>query len=226
MEKIALFLIELSVLFLLSRFIQKKLSFVLYQTTKSLPITIHVLAFLFLPGTVVHELSHYLAARLLFVHTGKISLLPEREDDYVKLGSVEIGRTDPLRRILIGLSPFFTGTSLILFSLFVFESQNLWSTPFMSALLFYILFEIGNTMFSSKKDLEGATFLIVLIVVLTIFGYIAGVRISVEEISHALSPTFISTISKGCYYLLFPIGANLALLLFLYTVSSFFKKAS
>ncbi|MBI5044966.1 MAG: hypothetical protein HZC02_03500 [Candidatus Levybacteria bacterium] len=224
MEIIALFFIELFTLFFLSKSLHKKLSLVLYQLTQNITITTYTLAFFFFPGTLIHELSHYLTARLLFIHTGKMSLFPKREGDSIKLGSVEIARTDPFRRILVGISPFLMGTTIIVLSLFTFENQKLWNSPWAIVMLLYILFEIGNTMFSSKKDLEGTLFILIFIAILTILGYAAGFKIPFEEITHLLNQDVISTISKGCFYLLFPIGVNLILIISLYLLSQILQK--
>ena len=57
---------------------------------------------LLLPGILVHELSHWLAATLLGVRTGGISIWPSRRGGRVRMGSVKVGRADPLRASLVG----------------------------------------------------------------------------------------------------------------------------
>ncbi len=70
---------------------------------------------LLLPGIVAHELSHWLAAKLLGVRVGPISIGPERKrGKQMRFGSVQIGRTDPVRESLIGLAPLVSGTALVL----------------------------------------------------------------------------------------------------------------
>lgn len=70
---------------------------------------------LFLPGILLHELSHWLAARLLGVRTGRLGLWPSRvRGGWVRLGFVEIEPADPLRESLIGLAPFVSGTAAVL----------------------------------------------------------------------------------------------------------------
>lgn len=65
---------------------------------------------LFLPGIVLHELSHWVAARLLGVRTGKVGLWPSRvREGWVRLGYVEIEETDAVRESLIGLAPLVSG---------------------------------------------------------------------------------------------------------------------
>lgn len=71
---------------------------------------------LFLPGILLHELSHWLMAKLLRVRTGKISIWPSkrRAGRQMRLGSVKVGRADPVRNSLIGLAPLLSGTLVIL----------------------------------------------------------------------------------------------------------------
>ncbi|KKU25515.1 MAG: putative membrane protein [Microgenomates group bacterium GW2011_GWA2_46_16] len=70
---------------------------------------------LVLPGTVIHELSHWLVAEILQVRTGEIVILPELTggDGEERLGSVQTERTDPLRGFLIGIAPFLTGLLIL-----------------------------------------------------------------------------------------------------------------
>ncbi len=70
---------------------------------------------LLLPGILIHELSHWLAARLLGVRTGKITLWPSRRrGNQIRMGSVRVARTDPLRASLIGVAPLISGSLAIL----------------------------------------------------------------------------------------------------------------
>ncbi len=71
------------------------------------------------PGIFLHELSHWLTAKLLFVPTGKFSLGPSQTVSrgrhvQVTMGYVMIGRSDPVRSTLIGAAPFFFGTLAVL----------------------------------------------------------------------------------------------------------------
>ena len=58
----------------------------------------------------LHELSHALMALLLGVRVKRMSLIPQRQaKGVVRLGSVEVLRSDPLRASLIGGAPLLTG---------------------------------------------------------------------------------------------------------------------
>jgi len=147
------FCILLSLLFALSRWVTRLLSRLLQRIFHHEATVIYILSFTFLPGVILHELSHLLVANILFVPTGEIEFLPEVRGSEVKMGSVAIAHTDPLRRFLVGVAPVIGGIGIILLSSrYLFNSLVSWQ----SALLLYIIFQIGNTMFASSKDMEGA----------------------------------------------------------------------
>lgn len=206
------FLGELLILFLLSRVLTQELSFLLYRLTHSKRFTVYCMAFLFFPGTVIHEMSHFLAASVLFVGTGRIDLLPKMEGDTVKLGSVEIAKTDPARRFFIGAAPFLLGTAIIVSVLFYMEQNSFFNSPGMIGITAYVLFEIGNTMYSSKKDREGTLELVFAASVLLVLFYLFGVRV---ELAPGLRDTFAKLFEKACWYLTLPITLNTLVIGFL-----------
>lgn len=205
-----LFFTELIVLFLLSRSLTRSVSYIFYHLTRSKKITIHILAWLFFPGTVIHELSHALMAGLLGVRVGTMEFVPVIEGDSVKLGSVQVAQSDFFRRFLIGAAPFLFGTSILLGILYYASQNNLFNTTWIVILIGYVVFEIGNTMFSSKKDMEGALELFGTIIVLTLVFYFLGVRLP------AFNPDIIfehpivkDVLQKGSLFLLVPIALDI-----------------
>ena len=172
-------LAELLILFLFSRAVTGSLAGMIHLFTRSRKLSISLLVILFLPGTIIHELAHLLSAGMMMVPVGEIEILPKIENDSVHLGSVEVAQTDIFRRAIIGLAPLFFGTGVIL-SLF-WIAFGLFSLPLLSwwsAVLMYLVFAISNTMFSSRKDMEGiAVFLSLLFfLILAVAGafYISG----------------------------------------------------
>jgi hypothetical protein len=210
---LGLFITELFVLFFLSQLLTKMLSQVILHITKSHEAMIHILACMLLPGVIVHELAHWFIASVLFVRTGEIEFWPKVHGGYVKLGSVAIEETDPVRRLLIGVAPLIIGLfSMILASYYLlafFPGIN-WQT----GLLLYIFFEIGNTMFSSKKDLEGAlAFLIALgIILIILFGF--GIKLPFTIFSIFLSLPVQIFFQKLDILLVFPLMINICLWVF------------
>lgn len=109
---------------------------------------------IFLPGTIIHELSHWIVAELLGVKTGEISIFPDfkSEESEHRLGSVATIKTDPLRGFLIGVAPFVTGLA-ILFVLgrLLFLGFGLYPW-WQLALVIYGIMVTGNSMMISKAD--------------------------------------------------------------------------
>jgi len=150
----SLFLLEFIALFLLSKLLTKSLLKLFLRITKSDKIAISLLVFLFFPGTVVHEMAHFLSAGLLLVKTGKMELFPKVTGEEIRLGSVEVAKTDPFRRTIIGVAPLLLGLTVIFGSLYYLQVYHVSNISIISLLL-YVIFTVGNTLFSSKKDLEG-----------------------------------------------------------------------
>lgn len=163
---VCLFVFEFVFLFLLARFLIKALSKLFLRITKSEKLTIIMLAYLFLPGTIIHELSHLLAAGVLFVKAGNMQLTPKIIEDGVRLGSVEIEKTDILRRAIIGVAPVLAGMAIIFGILFYLQTVSSMNLT-IYAIAFLTIFEVGNTLFSSKKDLEGTLEFLITGVILT-----------------------------------------------------------
>lgn len=218
---VLLFFAELLFLFFLSRQLTKSLSYLLFHWTKNPKITIYSMSLIFFPGTVLHELAHALTAGILGVRIGAIEFVPVMQGDHVKLGSVQIAHTDFLRRFLIGAAPFFSGTALLLAVLYFASHNNLFSNIWITILLSYIVFEIGNTMFSSKKDMEGALELLLSLIVICIIFYFLGVRIpSIDPNIFFERPVIINTFQKGTFYLLIPILIDITIVLLLRIIKS------
>lgn len=89
---------------------QRELQAVFLLITRRPQWAIVVFSILLFPGVLLHEVSHFLAARILGVKTGKFSLLPElMPNGLVRLGYVETAKVDFFRDSLIGAAPLFTG---------------------------------------------------------------------------------------------------------------------
>jgi hypothetical protein len=199
-----LFFVLLLVLFFLSRQVTKSLSYLLYRITGNEKVTIYLMAILFFPGTLIHELSHYLAAVLLFVHVGKMEFMPRVMGHGVKLGSVEIGHTDPIRRALIGMAPFFFGTAILLITLTLFQQVGGSENIGVTILTGYIIFEISNTMFSSRKDMEGTLELILAVLVIGIIFFLLGFPYPAINLDSLITPEVSRVFQTGSIFLAVP----------------------
>ncbi|MCB0028590.1 MAG: hypothetical protein KDE28_11820, partial [Anaerolineales bacterium] len=70
-------LVSLPVLLLLQRWIHRHLQGVALLLTGKVQLAVVVYALVLFPGVLLHELSHWLMATILFVRTGKVSLFPQ-----------------------------------------------------------------------------------------------------------------------------------------------------
>ncbi len=122
------------------------------------------LAIIYFPGTVIHEMAHFLTAKILRVPTGRVSLFPRFTEHGLQLGSVEIGRTDIFRRFLVGVAPLIVGILLLLVTFYLTANYTL---PWWGYLLSgYCIVTVANTMNLSKSDLRGSKYVLLFIVVL------------------------------------------------------------
>ncbi|MFB0547179.1 MAG: hypothetical protein ACETWB_09730 [Anaerolineae bacterium] len=148
----------------------------------------------FLPGIVVHELSHWLAAKLLGVRTGRISIWPAKKSrGKIRLGYVKVARTDPLRSSLIGLAPLLGG-SLIVFLIgqLIFGFGELediltsgdWSLSWRYLwdctrvpdfwLWLYLIFTVSNSMLPSQTDRQPWRPILIFLALVAILFYLSG----------------------------------------------------
>ena len=129
-------------------------------------------ALLLLPGVVVHELAHWLAAKLLLIRTHRFSLIPRQmADGTLRTGYVLMDRADPVRASLVGAAPLMVGVPLVLFLARVpLELNALWgalkgadlaavvewvrafSADHWNWLWVYLLFANANAMLPSRED--------------------------------------------------------------------------
>ena len=157
---ISLFIGEIIGIFFLSRLALQKSYKVLKKIVRNDKSILFLVSLIYFPGTVIHELSHYIGALLLNLHPREIQLFPAIEGNKVKLGHVlyEKHPHDFIRSILVGIAPFLGGliSLWILIQTKLFPGNVWWQT-----LLFgYLILTISANMFSSKQDLVDVGYLI------------------------------------------------------------------
>lgn len=170
-QQLLLITAELIFLFFISRRSINELFYFLKYFFRSNKVVFYIISFIFLPGTVIHELSHFFTAMGLLLRVQDMTILPQWEHNYIKLGSVTYEKKDIVRSILVGIAPIFVGIGIFwwLSELPIFErGAPLW-------LLIggvYFIFTLSTTMFSSKQDLVDLVYVIPLIIVIAAFIYI------------------------------------------------------
>lgn len=206
---------ELLLLFLLSRLLTQHIAQFFYHISHSKKVTVFILAFLFLPGTLIHEVAHFMMARLLFVYAGHMTLLPQIDGTHVKLGSVQIAKTDPIRQMLISVAPFLFGVTILAATLLYGLPYASFDNLLITCLIGYILFEIGNTMFSSRKDMEGTVEFLIALVILGGILYLIGFRPSPHVVYAVLPTSVVHVLEQSTMLFLIPLGIDLgAIVLF------------
>ena len=166
------FIIMLVPLILLQRLLHREIQAVFLILTRDTRFTMGIFAMLFLPGVFLHELSHFVMAKILRVRTGKFSILPQSlPDGRLQLGYVETARSDAVRDSLIGAAPLIIGTLFVAyvagyhlqmrvlwdsfrngqFDLFWLGVRTLPQAPDFY-LWFYLAFAVSSTMMPSESD--------------------------------------------------------------------------
>jgi hypothetical protein len=119
---------------------------------------------LVLPGVVLHELSHVVAALLLGVRVRRVNLFQFRQLNDPRQGEVVIDRVDHLRMSLIGAAPLLGGIAAlallvqwlalppIAFDWALFGQLRSYASDWISAIGLYLVVAIANTMFPSEAD--------------------------------------------------------------------------
>lgn len=215
---VLLFFCQLLLLFFLSRAVTRAISAFFMRITKNQHTTIQLLSLLFFPGIALHELAHLFTASLLFVGVGELELVPKLQDGGLKLGSVQIEITDPIRRAFIGCAPIIAGTAVILMGLFFFTQQPNGFDAIQLlkiAVVVYTTFVVSNTMFSSKKDVEGILELLIIITLLAVVVFFVDALLHLGILQRILSLGNQSIIQgvgeffrKGALFLLVPLGLD------------------
>ena len=187
--------ILLSIIYIISRRLLQLLYALTFVTTKNRTIALWTIALFLLPGTIVHELSHFFTALLLRVPTGRLSIFPSigpapspdagRDEGEIRAGHLEIARTGPIRHTIIGVAPMFVGL-LFIYTIghFFFQSLlsiNNYQLTIINIIGIYLLFVVSTTMFSSKADMRSFIFVAPVIILLVTAVYLAGVRVTFTQ---------------------------------------------
>jgi len=189
------FVLTLLPLVFLQRFLHREIQAVLLILSRSERFTITIFSILFLPGVLLHELSHYFMARLLGIEAARFSLVPQvLPDGRLQLGYVETVKTDIVRDSFVGAAPLIVGGGLVAFIAIVpMHLQPMWAVlsngqfglfwlgitllPTINdfPLWFYLTFAISSTMLPSQSDRHAWLPLGVTIAILIALAILAGV---------------------------------------------------
>lgn len=172
-------LVSLIYIFISKRRIIHEFSRLIHRIGGGRGAVIWLWSIIFLPGTILHEIAHFLVAAATGTRTGKIEIFPENlEEEWeaeetgkgVTLGYVQTQRLNPIRGFLVGLAPFFFGLAFLIWLASLLQISFNAGNYSLLALGLYLFFTIANSFFPSWADIKQT---LPLIVILLIAGIVA-----------------------------------------------------
>ncbi|MBI9043387.1 MAG: hypothetical protein JEZ06_02805 [Anaerolineaceae bacterium] len=174
----------------------REIQTIFYLLTRRLNWAYGLFALILLPGVFLHEISHFLTAKVLGVRTGKFSIFPrEAENGKLRMGYVEVERVGFLRNAIIGTAPLIVGFAAILWISFnplnmaaiwdallegqieiIINSQffeMIMNRPW-AWLWFYLLLVISSSMLPSESDRREWLLAVVIVLGMILIAWLAG----------------------------------------------------
>jgi len=187
-------LLLLGPLLLSQRQLHREIQAVFLLITRRSDVALVLFSIIFLPGVLLHELSHFIMALLLQVRTGRFSLVPRSmPNGRLQLGYVETASTDYVRDALIGLAPLLVGSLFVIYvGLYRMGLLAAWdeimsaNTARIGAVLsalpkqpdfwlwFYLTCAVSSTMLPSASDRRAWLPVFVAVIILVLLASIAG----------------------------------------------------
>lgn len=215
-------------LYLTRRAMTKQLGLLVYRLGGDKRAFTLIWSIIFLPGTIVHEMSHFFAAAFTGTRTGKIEIFPDitkltklhenHEVRSARLGSVQTQELGLVRGFIVGTAPLFIGLALLIWLSSVLRSPLYALRPIDLATL-YLFFTIANSLFLSWTDFKHALPLIAVVIIGVGLLYLAGLRPAVT-----LNSSIINWLTQLRTALLVSVGINIAVLLFLLGINRLIAK--
>ncbi len=167
------FSVTLVVLIQLGRWVTRQVQTIGWLLSGDENITMIGYYLLMFPGILLHELSHFVTAKVLGVKVTDFRLGPRKRknSNSIELGSVSVYSGGTIRDSLVGVAPFVAGTSvLLLVSYTVFDVGTLgrmWNVEGWNGFLrsvrtmpqtpdfwlwLYVIFTVSNAMMPSRAD--------------------------------------------------------------------------
>ncbi len=211
------FSLQLLVLYFISRLTLKEM-FILLRRFLPDKVVFTFITIIFLPGTILHELAHFIMAITLMLHVHEVSVLPEFEKDHIKLGKVIYGKKDIIRGILVGIAPIFFGLFFfwILAVWKLFPQQNI----VLTSLIGYMIFVVSTTMFSSKQDLVDLIYVIPIVIVIVGIVYVLNIDLS-KFLNAGVWKTISLFIRQLNLYFLFSFAIHISIIILLKLLKRF-----
>lgn len=135
-----------------------------------------LIGILYLPGTFLHELSHFLMAKILGLRVFGFSLMPTIKRGFIEFGSVTVSKSSSIKLFLVAIAPLLAGLIFVPLSYLAFSTSD---SLVIKSISLYFLLSFLNMSIPSKKDIAvgikgGLILFIVVIIGLTLFLLLKG----------------------------------------------------
>ncbi len=177
-------LLALALVYFTQRFVSREISFLIQKLGGGKKQFVDFCSALFLPGTLLHEVSHFLMASALNVKTGDVKILPEfidiNEDptQRIKMGSVQVAKMNPLQGFFVGFAPLITGIIFLVWMASLIGSFYFNKDYILLSVCLYLFFTVANSFFPSKEDLQHTLPFTIIFLTLAVAAWFLGIRFS------------------------------------------------
>lgn len=175
---LCIFFIQIILLYFISHKVIDEFFLVLHSFFHRKNTAYVCIAIIFFPGTLIHELSHFLFATVLFLRVHEVRVLPQWRGRELHLGSVTYEKGDIVRSILVGVAPFF-GAFFFFWEIHAFRLFP-HNQIGMNIMFGYLIFVVSSNMFSSKQDLIDLGYLVPFFIITSVLYYVFGLPLSIS----------------------------------------------
>ncbi len=211
-------LISLVFLYISGQILLSQITYLVHHVGGSRKFLIIFWSLIFLPGTVIHELSHFFLAILVGARTGKIEIFPqflEEDNDSggVALGSVQTQRLNIFQGVLVGLAPFYVGLGLLVWLASSISNSYFAESYYLLFAQAYLFFTISNSFFPSRSDLAHVLPATIILSLTVLFLWLIGFQFSYNP-----GGTFLGVVETIMFTLLASSVLNIVISLIFYII--------
>ena len=197
-------LLSLIFLYFSGQILLRQLTYLVHRVGGSRRFLIVLWSLVFLPGTIIHELSHFFVAILVGARTGKVEIFPEfldidNDEGGVALGSVQTQKLNIIQGVLVGLAPFFVGLGLLVWFGFLILQSYSSASYWLLVSQGYLFFTISNSFFPSRSDLVHVVPAAITVGIIGAIAWLIGVQFSFSPTKQVLDTAqtiFLTTLSS------------------------------
>ncbi|KKT39697.1 hypothetical protein A3K29_02360 [Candidatus Collierbacteria bacterium RIFOXYB2_FULL_46_14] len=199
---VALVPLSLLLLFFSKRWLTIEISRLVHRFGGGHQSLIVIWSVIFLPGTVIHEMSHFFFAIITGARTGKIEIFPEylegdwedeEEGRSVALGYVQTQKLNPIQGFFVGTAPFIVGMFLLVWLASLLQTSYASGQILFLCLQGYLFFTVANSFFPSWSDIRQTLPLVIIALVCLLIAWTLGLQLFIRPTAQIV--TLADTIS-------------------------------